>query len=391
MRIAFRSLGVFCILMAFGMRAALSFETEATAAIAVDHATGLTLMEKNADLKIPPASMSKLMTLNMVFEALREGRLTLDMKLPVSAKAVSYGGSSMFLRERERVTVEDLIRGIVVMSGNDACVVVAEALSPDGTEAGFARLMTERGRQIGLTNSVFTNSNGWPDSAHRMTARDLVVLARRLIDQFPEYYTYFAEEEYGFDERVPDNRFNRNPLLGIGIGGDGLKTGYTREAGYGMVGSAVRDGRRVIFVISGLANRRLRTGEAERLINWYFLQFTSKTLFRAGEPVAEVPVWLGTTDRVDATVLSDASVLVPAPAGGGITARAELPGYAEAPFEQGSVVGELIVEVDGFDQEFRFPLVSSNAVAHGGFWARLKTAIQIVLDRILRPATADVL
>lgn len=368
-------------------RSVVAFETEASAAIVVDYATGVTVMEKNADQLIPPASMSKLMTLYMVFDALETGRLTLDMKLPVSAHAVSYRGSSMFLREGERVSVEDLIRGVIVMSGNDACVVLAEALSPDGTEAGFSRLMTERGREIGMQRSVFTNSNGWPDDNHRMSARDLAMLARHLIAKFPVQYRYFAEQEFGFDERVPDNRRNRNPLLGIDIGGDGLKTGYTDEAGYGIVGSAVRGSQRVIFVLSGLDNRRLRSSGSERLVNWYFLQFKSPTLFRAGDSVYSAPVWLGREETVEVTVETDATVLMPASARERLVARVELDGVAEAPISQGTQLGELVVDVEGVDRQFRFPLIAAQTVDVGGFWIRLKTAVRFILDRVIaRPA-----
>ena len=241
---------------------AAAFETEATAAYVIDHNTGQVLLDINADQPLPPASMSKLMTLNMVFEALEDGRLTLDTILPVSEHAMSYGGSTMFLNTRDRVSVEDLILGVVVLSGNDASAVLAEALSPDGTEAGFATLMTQRARQLGMMNSTFRNSNGWPAEGHVMSARDLGILAERLITEFPQYYTYFALREFEFDGRAPANRFNRNPLLGLGIGADGLKTGHTEEAGYGLVGSAMQGDRRVTFVISGLDSAEARAREA---------------------------------------------------------------------------------------------------------------------------------
>ena len=188
-----------------------AFETNAQTAWVYDVATGTVLMEKNADQQIPPASMSKLMTIYMLFEALREGRVQMDTRLPVSTKARQMQGSTMFLNEQDRPTVDELIKGIIVLSGNDACVVVAEGLS--GTEAAFARQMTQKGKEIGLTNSVFTNSSGWPDPDHLMTARDLGTLAVRLIRDFPELYKNFAIREFGFDGRAPANRFNRNPLL----------------------------------------------------------------------------------------------------------------------------------------------------------------------------------
>ncbi len=229
---------------------ARAFDTNAQAAWVYDVATGTVLMEKNADEALPPASMSKLMTVYMLFEALEEGRLQLDTRLPVSTKARQMQGSTMFLNEQDRPTVAELIKGIIVLSGNDACVVVAEGLA--GTEAAFARQMTERGKALGLTQSTFANASGWPDPRHRMSVHDLGVLAQHLIQDFPEYYKNFAIEEWRFDNRAPANRHNRNPLLGLGIGADGLKTGHTQEAGYGLVGSAVQGDRRIIFVISGL-------------------------------------------------------------------------------------------------------------------------------------------
>lgn len=242
---------------------AWAFDTKARAAYVLDMGTGTVLLAKQADAPLPPASMSKLMTVYIAFEALRDGRLALDDRLPVSEHAMAYGGSTMFLNTRDRVRVEDLLRGIIVLSGNDACAVIAEALSPDGTEAGFARYMTGRARDLGMTNSTFANSNGWPAPGHVMSVHDLAILAQRLITDFPELYGMFSETDFAFDGRAPANTRNRNPILGLGIGADGLKTGHTNEAGYGLVGSAKQGDRRVIFVISGLDSTRARAEEAE--------------------------------------------------------------------------------------------------------------------------------
>ena len=210
---------------------AQAFDTSARAAYVLDQTTGTVLLSKNADEPLPPASMSKLMTLYVAFEAIRDGRLSLDERLPVSSHAMSYKGSTMFLDTTDRVRVEDLLRGIIVLSGNDACVVIAEALSPDGTEAGFARFMTRRARQLGMDNSTFMNSNGWPQAGHMMSVHDLAILAQHIIEDFPEFYPMFAETEFAFDGRAPQNVHNRNPLLSLDIGADGLKTGHTQEAG----------------------------------------------------------------------------------------------------------------------------------------------------------------
>ncbi|MFG6641901.1 D-alanyl-D-alanine carboxypeptidase family protein, partial [Sulfitobacter sp. 1A09213] len=229
-----------------------AFDTSARAAFVLDYTTGTVLMAKNADEALPPASMSKLMTLYMAFEAIHDGRLTLDERLPVSEHAMSYGGSTMFLNTQDRVRVEDLLRGIIVLSGNDACAVIAEALSPNGTEPGFAELMTRRAQQLGMTNSTFANASGWPAANHRMSMRDLTLLATRIIEDFPEFYPIFAEKQFAFDGRAPSNVNNRNPLLRLNIGADGLKTGHTAEAGYGLVGSAKQGERRVVFAMTGL-------------------------------------------------------------------------------------------------------------------------------------------
>lgn len=270
-----------------------AFETKAKAAYVIDQTTGTVLLNKNADTPLPPASMSKLMTLFMAFEAIRDGRLSLNEKLPVSQHSMNYGGSTMFLNTRDRVTVEDLIRGIIVLSGNDACSVIAEALSPDGTEAGFARQMTQRAQRMGMTNSTFANSNGWPQAGHRMSMRDLALLANRLITDFPEFYPLFSETEFAFDGRAPQNTRNRNPLLRLGIGADGLKTGHTSEAGYGLVGSAKQGQRRVIFVLSGLDSSAARAQESESIVNWSFRQFALRPLAQKGERIAMADVWMG--------------------------------------------------------------------------------------------------
>jgi len=270
-----------------------AFDTSARAAFVLDYTTGTVLMAKNADEALPPASMSKLMTLYMAFEAIHDGRLTLDERLPVSEHAMSYGGSTMFLNTQDRVRVEDLLRGIIVLSGNDACAVIAEALSPNGTEPGFAELMTRRAQQLGMTNSTFANASGWPAANHRMSMRDLTLLATRIIEDFPEFYPIFAEKQFAFDGRAPSNVNNRNPLLRLNIGADGLKTGHTAEAGYGLVGSAKQGERRVVFAMTGLDSERARAEESESIVNWAFRQFAERTLVKKGTAVTQLSVVKG--------------------------------------------------------------------------------------------------
>ncbi len=358
-----------------------AFDTAAKAAYVVDVGTGTVLLNKNADEPLPPASMSKLMTLYVAFEAIRDGRLSMGEKLPVSQHAMSYGGSTMFLDTTDRVTVEDLLRGIIVLSGNDACVVIAEALSPDGTEAGFARFMTQRAQQMGMTNSTFANSNGWPAPSHKMSMRDLALLARLIITDFPDFYPMFAETEFKFDDRAPQNTQNRNPLLGLGIGADGLKTGHTQAAGYGLTGSAKQGDRRVVFVLSGLETTQSRAEEAEAIVNWAFRQFAENTLIKAGSDVAQADVWMGDATRVGLVTAEDVTMLLPVLGGDKIPAEVIYKGPLQAPIAQGDRLAELVITPEGMP-ETRVPLVAANNVARGGFAVRLRTVSEILLNRL---------
>ena len=361
------------------------YETRASAAFLYDVTTDTVLLSKNADVPLPPSSMSKLMTLYMLFEALRDGRVTLDTQFSVSTKARQMGGSTMFLDETDRPTVESLIKGIIVQSGNDACIVVAEGLA--GTEDAFARLMNERAEQMGLENSTFVNSTGWPAPNHRMSMRDLGVLATRLIEDFPEYYGYFALEEYDFDGRSPANRFNRNPILGIGIGGDGLKTGHTQEAGYGLAGSATQGNRRIVFVINGLASPAERARESEQIINWAFRQFVEQEVAAEDHQFAEARVWMGDHQRIGLRTAEPVSLLVPAVQRGDLEARVEYLGPIEAPISAGQQVAELVVTVEGLP-DARIPLVSDRDVARGGFLPRSRAAAEVLLRRAIGEARA---
>lgn len=355
-----------------------AFETQATAAYLYDVTTGTILFEKNADAALPPASMSKLMTLYMLFEALRDGRVTLDTTFGVSTRARQMGGSTMFLDETDRPTVENLIKGIIVQSGNDACVVVAEGLA--GTEDAFARQMNTRAPEIGLTNSTFANSSGWPDPNHRMSVRDLGRLATLIIEDFPEYYGNFALKEFDFDGRSPSNRFNRNPVLGLGLGADGLKTGHTEEAGYGLVGSALQGDRRIVFVFFGLASDAGRRQEAEAMINWGFRQFVSKNIARAGDVLTEIPVWLGNHQRLNAIARDDIELLVPAVGQGSLETRIEYRQPLEAPVVAGDPVAELVVTASDMPEK-RIPLVSDRDVTRGGFLPRIRASAYVLFDK----------
>ncbi|KIN64179.1 D-alanyl-D-alanine carboxypeptidase [Sulfitobacter noctilucicola] len=364
---------------------AAAFETKATAAYVIDQTTGTVLLAKNADDPLPPASMSKLMTLYMAFEAVTSGRLKIDEALPVSSAASAYGGSTMFLREGERVTVEDLLRGIIVLSGNDACVVIAEALS--GTENRFARDMTMRAQQMGMTNSTFMNSNGWPKPGHRMSMRDLGLLANRLISDFPQFYPMFSEQEFMFDENESSNRFNRNPLLSLNIGADGLKTGHTQEAGYGLVGSAKQGDRRVIFVISGLESAAARARESEAIVNWAFRQFAVRSIGDEGTQIAQVPVALGTVDSIGVELMEPLSILVPIGPSTQINAEVIYRGPQQAPIAKmpesprNTPFAELLITREDLP-DVRVPLRPSTDVPPGGFMVKVTAAAKHLLARL---------
>ena len=349
----------------------IAFETSAKAAYIIDLKTNAVLLSKNPDEPMPPASLSKLMTLNMVFEALEDGRLSLDDKLPVSRHAEKYKGSTMFLTTRHRPTVKELIMGVVVLSGNDASAVLAEALSPDGTENGFANLMTRRAKQLGMNNSTFGNSNGWPHPKQLMSAKDLAIIAARIINEFPEYYTYFAQREFTYDNITQPNR---NPLLKLGLGADGLKTGWTQRAGYGIVGSALQDGRRVVFVLTGIKSPKTRASEAEKINNWVFRQFTEKKLFSAGDLLHMAPVHLGKKNLVRITVKDDLMGLVPSMMDGEIKAEIIYKSPIKAPITEGQEIGEIIITIPSL-VSFSKPIIAAESIEDGGFLARLKFAL----------------
>ena len=374
---------LFCALLIWGLfvGSAHAFETKAKAAYIYDLSSGTVLLSKNADTPLPPASMSKLMTLYIAFEFIRAGQLNLDEKLPVSAHAESYGGSTMFLDTTDRVSVADLLRGIIVLSGNDACAVIAEALSPDGTEAGFAKLMTRRAQQLGMTNSTFQNSNGWPHPMHRMSMRDLGLLATRLIEDFPEYYDMFSQREFKFDGRAPANTRNRNPLLGLGIGADGLKTGHTQEAGYGLVGSAQQGERRIVFVLSGLSSTNQRADEAEAVVNWAFRQFSTRSFGKSGDVISRATVWDGSSADVGLALSQDLTTLVPVLGDGEVKFDVEFLSPIPAPIAKGDNLGHLVVTIPELE-DTRISLIAAESVPRGGFFRRVLTAGQSLLSQV---------
>lgn len=345
-----------------------SFETLATSAFMIEQSTGSVLMSKNATSPIPPASMSKLMTINMLFEALQDGRTKLDTKFIVSKHAASIKGSTMFLRQGERVSVDNLLRGIIVQSGNDACVVVAEAL--EGSEAVFAQKMTQRAAELGMTSSRFANSTGWPHNDQRMSAKDLVFIANRLITEFPQYYSYFSEKSFTWDNVVQKNR---NPLLSLDIGADGLKTGHTQEAGYGLVGSVKQNDQRIIFMISGLESKSDRTTEAERLTNWAFSQFTKRNLADKNVEIARADVWLGKESSVGLISRTPISTMLLRGSEDETKYEISYNRPITAPITTENSIATLIVTSKGRAPQ-EYPLYAEKNIAKGGIFTRMTTA-----------------
>ena len=380
MRTSLTLLGSIAALLLAALSPALAFDTSARAAWVYDLTTNTVLMDKNAHDPLPPASMSKLMTVNMLFEALRDGRVKLDDRFAVSSRAKAMQGSTMFLNEQDKPTVEELIKGMIVLSGNDACVVVAEGLA--GSEAEFARKMNARAVALGMTDSHFANASGWPDPEHRMSMHDLGILAVRLITEFPEYYPYFALTEFPYDGRSPDNRFNRNPLLKMGIGADGLKTGHTSEAGYGLVGSATQNGRRIVFVISGLDSEKARAEEAQRIADWAFREFIQKTVAKKGQKITDAPVWMGSVKSVGLVVAEDMTLLLPSLAQGSLKAEVKYTGPVEAPFAAGTKLADMVIDIPGH-APVTVPLVAEQDVATGGFATRVGTAFHQMSSRLI--------
>ena len=358
------TLGLVFVLIAAPANAA-PIETAAGHAILIDYDTGTVMLEKAADEAIAPASMSKLMTLYMVFDKLKHGELRLDDTLPVSEKAWRMQGSKMFVHVGDRVRVEDLLRGVIIQSGNDACIVLAEGIG--GSEEAFAELMTERARELGLTNSTFRNATGWPDPSHLMSVRDIAVLSRHIIEDFPDFYPLFSEIEFTYNKI---KQGNRNPLLYKNMNVDGLKTGHTEEAGYGLSASASRDGRRLILVVHGLAGVNERSQESERLIEWGFREFVNATIAKAGETIETAPVWQGAASAVPLTVASDVTVTLPRSARRKMTALVRFEGPLPAPVRKGDAIATLHVEAEGMPA-MDIPLVAGADVAPLGMVGRL--------------------
>jgi serine-type D-Ala-D-Ala carboxypeptidase (penicillin-binding protein 5/6) len=338
-------------------------DTAAKWAYIEDFATGTPLLEKAADEEMPPSSMTKLMTIYLVYERLKQGRMRLDDELPVSERAWRMGGSKMFVQVGSTVKVEDLIRGVIVQSGNDACIVFAEAIA--GSEEQFAELMNAKAKELGLTHTFFKNATGWPDPEQHMSVRDIASLARQIIRDFPDYYHYDYEKTFKYNGI---EQGNRNPMVQKGTA-DGLKTGHTDAGGYGVAASSLRNGRRLILVLNGMSSMRERAEESERLMDWAFANFEDVTLFAAGDIVEQVPVWLGTSATVPLVAGRDLVVTMPRNWRKNASVRLAYETPLRAPIAKGDKVGKLTVGGQGVPA-LDVPLLAGADVPKMGFPGR---------------------
>ncbi|MDE2065319.1 MAG: D-alanyl-D-alanine carboxypeptidase [Bradyrhizobium sp.] len=374
-----RGLLAFAILVALGWSSVLlaagnsmqgakkeegGFEGEAPTAILIEATSGAVLFEKNADELRAPSSMMKLMTAEVVFHAIKQGDIKLTDEYHVSENAWRRGGapsgtSTMFAAIHSKVPVDDLLHGAIIQSGNDACIVLAEAMA--GNERAFAEMMTKRAREIGLTRSTFANSNGLPDPGNKMTVRELAMLARHIIQTYPEFYKLFGEKEFTWNKiRQP----NRNPLLNSLEGADGLKTGYTKEGGYGMVGSAVQNGVRLIVAVNGLEDPEDRANEAKKMLEWGFRNFEVRTVFAENQTIGYAKVFGGNTGSVALASHEPVKVMVQKNGNDKLIARVVYNGPVRAPFEAGQKVG--VVKVwRGANVAVETPVYAMDSVGRG--------------------------
>lgn len=352
-----------------------AFSTLADFALIMDYRTGEILYDKNGRIPTAPASMSKLMTVAIVFERLKNGSLSLEDQFEVSEKAWRKGGSKMWVRVDTEIALQDLLRGVIVQSGNDACIVIAENIA--GSEEAFVELMNRKAREWGLKDSTFANATGWPDPNHKMSMRDLALLARKIINEYGEFYALYAEREFTW-EKI--RQANRNPLLDAFDGADGLKTGHTEESGYGLVGSAMRDGERRIVVVNGLSSERERGTESARLMRIAFNDFTTKTFYNPGDIVAEAEVFKGRDATVPLIADEEVSLILHRASIDNARATVIYEGPVAAPIREKQQIGFLKIEVDGGDSK-EYPLYAGRAVEEKGFFGKIGLAAKTLLAK----------
>lgn len=375
---------LFILLWTSGVADAQGIDTRAKHALLLEVATDEVLFAKAADETFPPASMSKMLTIYIAFEQIATGALSMDDTTVVSDSAwrrwAGTEASLMFLGAGEEVSVNDLLHGIIVSSGNDACTVLAEMLA--GTEDSFAAWMNEKAAELGMDNSRFQNASGWPAEDQYTTAHDLARLAKRTVEDFSELYTLYAETEYTYGEDFqtgePIKQYNRNPLLYRMDGADGLKTGHTEASGYGLTGSAIRDGRRLIAVVSGLDSASVRAREAQSLLEYGFRAFNTYTLFEAGETVAEADVWLGRDGKLPLIAEKTVRMTLSRQARAGIRMVLRHDNPIPAPIEEGQPLATVVVTAPGME-EHRIPLLAGASVEQVGGFGRIGAALEYLL------------
>ncbi|MEL6371151.1 MAG: D-alanyl-D-alanine carboxypeptidase family protein [Pseudomonadota bacterium] len=350
-------------------------KTDAKFAVIMDYDTGEVLFEKDADTPTAPASMSKLMTIAIVFEKLKNGELSLADPFAVSEKAWRMGGSKMWVRVDTEITLENLLRGIIIQSGNDACIVVAENIA--GSEAAFADLMNKKAREWGLNNSYFANPTGWPDPGQKMSMRDLASLSRKIITEYPDYYALFNEREFTW-EKISQS--NRNPILYAFDGADGLKTGHTEESGYGVVASAVKGEQRRIIVINGLESEKDRSKETLRLMNIAFNDFNETQFFSADDEVGDALVFAGLKGSVPLRLADDVNLLMHRKLKDDVTAKVVYEGPVSAPIKEGQQIGYLRIGAPGQSPR-EYPLFAGSSIRPIGFFGRVGLAARKLLAR----------
>ena len=360
-----------------------TFQTAAPYAILIDSESGTVLFEKSADKLNPPASMSKLMTVEVVLHTIAEGKLKFEDEMTISENAwrkggAPSGGSAMFAALNSRVSVRDLLSGVMIQSGNDACIALAEGIA--GSELAFADLMNKRAKEIGLTQSRFTNSTGLHDADHNMTLRELAKLAQHIIKTYPDSYKIYGEREFTWNKV---RQQNRNPLLAMGIGADGMKTGYTKEAGYGLVGSAVNNNLRLILVVNGFKTMKERADEARKLLEWGFRAFEARPLFAQGETVGDAKLYGGAQARVPLVSSSAVRLLVPRAMSDKLSAKVVYSGPVRAPVEKGQPIGKLKVS-RGENVVLEVPLQAGESVAAGNLHQRAFDAASELVINVFR-------
>ena len=353
-------------------RQSFAIESIAKTALVIDLSTNEILLEKNSTEKTYPSSMTKMMTALVAFEKIKDGSLSLDQEFLISKKAWKMGGSKMFIEVDKRVSVYDLLLGVVVQSGNDASIAIAEGIS--GSEEIFAIEMNNLGKKIGLTGSNFTNSSGWPDDNHYTTAEDLAKVAQYTIENHYELYQMYKISDFTYNGIKQDNR---NPLLYIFEGADGFKTGYTEAAGYGLVGSAERGDRRLILVLNGLESSKSRAQESLRLMDWGFNNFQLVDFYKKNEVIQEVDTWLGKEDKVDLVALEDISVSIPKAQ----LSSAEVTVLVEEPIATPIKIGDQIakLQISFADKQVDFPLYSGEDIDQKNFFSRIFSAIYYII------------